>query len=84
MHEGKRYSHNLNPHTGLPLTGIKSVSVFSPSAELSDALATAVYVMGYKEGIRFVDGLPITHAIIIDDNNQFHFSKSIDYEEVPA
>ena len=39
-YRGKRYSHNLNPRTGRPLTGLKSVTIFSPSAELSDALAT--------------------------------------------
>lgn len=79
--EGRRYSHNINPHTGKPLSGLKSVSVFSPSAELSDALATAVYVMGREKGIDFINQLPKTHAIIIDDSNEVWFSKHINYEE---
>ena len=54
----------LNPKTGLPLSGIKSVSVISPSAELSDGLATAVYTLGEKAGISFVNSLPQTHAIV--------------------
>jgi thiamine biosynthesis lipoprotein len=81
INNGVRYSHNINPHTGLPLTGIKSVSIFSPSAELSDALATAVYVMGSKDGIGFVNHLPKTHAIIIDDKNDVFFSKYLHYEQ---
>ncbi len=81
INNGVRYSHNINPHTGLPLTGIKSVSVFSPGAELSDALATAVYVMGSKDGIEFVNQLPKTHAIIIDDKNDVFFSKNLQYEQ---
>jgi len=82
MHNNTRYSHNINPHTGLPVSGIKSVSIFSPSAELSDALATAVYVMGIKQGIQFVNQLPQTHCIIIDDRNQVYFSKKLRYEEI--
>lgn len=81
-YQGKRYSHNINPHTGLPLTGIKSVTVFSQSAELSDALATAVYVMGTKDGIEFINQLPHTHAIIIDDKQNAFFSKEMNYETV--
>lgn len=78
MADGKRYSHNIHPKTGLPLQGIKSVSVISPSAELSDALATAVYVMGPDAGIDFVNQLPDTHCIIISENNAHYFSKNLD------
>lgn len=76
-----KYSHNINPYTGLPISGIKSVSVFSPSAELSDALATAVYVMGKTKGIEFINQLPRTHCIIIDDKNKVYFSKKMNYEK---
>lgn len=82
IHNGVRYSHNIDPHSGFPISGIKSVSVFSPAAELSDALATAVYVKGVKEGIYFVNQLPKTHAIIIDENNKIYFSKDLQYERV--
>lgn len=75
-----RYSHNLDPRTGVPLTGLKSVTVFSPNAELSDALATAVYVMGAAAGIAFVNQLPQTHCIVMDDRNRIHFSKQMKYE----
>ncbi len=82
FYEGKRYSHNINPHTGLPLTGVKSVTVFSPSAELSDALATAVYVKGVAKGIEFVNQLPQTHCIVIDGADQFNFSSNLRYETI--
>ncbi|RQO30216.1 thiamine biosynthesis protein ApbE [Taibaiella sp. KBW10] len=80
--KGKRYGHNIDPHTGMPLSGIKSVSIFSPSAELSDALATAVYVKGIKKGLDFINQLPQTHGIIIDENNDIYGSKYIQYEMV--
>ncbi len=74
---GVRYSHNIDPKTGYPVKGIKSVSIISPSAELSDALATAVSVMGKKAGLRLIDQLPQTHCIIIDENNKIFGSKKI-------
>ncbi len=75
---GVRYSHNINPKTGLPVTGIKSVSVISPHAELSDALATAATVMGVRQGLHLINQLPRTHCIIIDDQNQVHYSNNIE------
>jgi thiamine biosynthesis lipoprotein len=84
IYRNNRYSHNLNPFTGLPLSGIQSVTVFSPGAELSDALATAVYVKGIMEGIKFINQLPQTHCIIIDDRHQVHFSKNLEYETIPC
>lgn len=81
-HNGQRYSHNINPKTGMPVKHLKSVSVFSPSAELSDALATTVCTMGIQKGLAFLDQLPHTHGILIDDTNKVHFSKQLRYEAV--
>lgn len=78
--QGERYSHTLDPITGLPVRGIKSVSVQGHSAELCDALATAVTVMGVDIGIHLIDQLPDTHCLIIDEKNQIHFSKSIKFD----
>ncbi|HSZ85113.1 MAG TPA: FAD:protein FMN transferase, partial [Puia sp.] len=66
IYDGVKYSHNIDPKTGLPLNGLKSVTIISRSAELSDALATAVYVMGKSTGMHFVNQLPDVHCIIID------------------
>ena len=45
---GRRYSHTINPKTGLPVTGIKSVTIIAPNAELADSLATPVTVIDRK------------------------------------
>lgn len=74
---GKKYSHTIDPKTGLPVTGIKSVSVLCPSAELADALATPVMVMGVKVGLDLINQLPQTACVIIDDYNQIHRSNNI-------
>jgi thiamine biosynthesis lipoprotein len=81
-YQGQRYSHNLNPKTGLPLQGLRSVSVFSPSGELSDALATAVYALGRQRGLALIDQLPQTHALLIDDHDRLHLSQHLDYESI--
>lgn len=73
-----RYAHIINPKTGYPTTGIKSVTIFSPKAELADALATAVFVMGVESGLYFIEQIPGVEGIIVDDNNQFHTSQSIE------
>ncbi len=77
IHQGKRYSHTLDPKTGRPVSGIKSVTIVSPSAELSDALATAVFTMGVDVGLHFITQLPQTHALIIDNHNKVFTSKHI-------
>lgn len=75
--QGVRYSHNIDPRSGRPVPYIKSVTVISPSAELSDALATAVTVMGPSVGLDFINQLPDVHCIIIDGKNKVFQSENI-------
>ncbi|MDO6604840.1 FAD:protein FMN transferase [Arenibacter palladensis] len=75
--DGRKYSHILDPRTGNPISGINSVSVFSKTAELSDALATAIFVLGVDSGMALINQLKGTEAIIVDDNNKMHKSSGI-------
>ncbi|RZJ92711.1 MAG: FAD:protein FMN transferase [Chryseobacterium sp.] len=74
---GKKYSHTIDPKTGLPITGIKSVTVIAPNAEFADAMATPIAVMGIKAGLFLIDQIPDLYCIIIDDNNKIYTSKNI-------
>jgi len=74
---GKRYTHIIDPRTGYPSSGIISATVFAPSAELADALATSIFVMGYDIGMNRINQLPNIECIIIDDNGNIHKSKGI-------
>lgn len=74
---GRRYSHTINPKTGLPVSGIKSVSIICPSAELADALATPVTVMGIKAGLHLINQMKNIACIVIDDNNKLFTSDNI-------
>ncbi|MDO6519813.1 FAD:protein FMN transferase [Zobellia uliginosa] len=74
---GVKYSHIIDPRTGYPSTGINSVSIFAKSAEICDALATAVYILGEKEGLALINQLGDTEAILVDDANKVHKSSGI-------
>jgi len=74
---GKKYSHTINPKTGLPVTGIKSVTTISPNAEIADAMATPITIMGIKAGIDLVNQIDQLECIIIDDFNKIYSSKNI-------
>jgi thiamine biosynthesis lipoprotein len=81
MHDGRRHAHTIDPKTGIPVTGIKSVTVSGPNAELCDALATSLTVMGVEAGLYLIDQLPDTHCLIIDDQNKLHSSENIIFEK---
>ena len=74
---GKRYSHTIDPRTGYPVSGLKSVTILAPSAELADALTTPVMVMGQAVGRHLIDQLPHVGCILIDDHDRLFTSKNI-------
>jgi FAD:protein FMN transferase len=80
---GRRYSHTIDPRTGLPVTGIKSVSIISPMAELSDALATPVMVMGLSAGLDMINQMKGVACIAIDDDNNMLTSNNISIRKQP-
>ncbi len=77
MIAGKKYSHTIDPRTGLPVTGIKSVSIICPNAELADAMTTPVMIMGIRSGLNMINQLKGMACIIIDDNNTLYTSQNI-------
>ena len=77
MIDGKKYSHTINPRTGLPVTGIKSVTIISTNAEIADAMATPVTIMGVYTGLDMINQMKDIEAIIIDDDDNLYTSKGI-------
>jgi FAD:protein FMN transferase len=77
--DGKKYSHTIDTRTGMPVSGIKSVSIICPHAELADALTTPVMVMGIDAGLHMVNQMKNISAIIIDENNEVYTSKNLKY-----
>lgn len=78
----KRYSHIIDPRTGYPSSGIISVTVLAPKAELADALASSVFVMGIEAGIDRINQLPNIECIIIDESGVVTKSNHLKIEKL--
>lgn len=61
---GRRYSHIVDPKTGLGLTERCSVTVIAPDGMTADALATAVSVLGPERGLTLIESQPCTAAFV--------------------
>ncbi len=77
---GKKFSHTINPRTGLPVTGIKSVTIISPNAEIADAMATPVTIMGIEAGLAMINQIKQIEAIIIDDQDHLYTSSNLHFK----
>lgn len=74
---GKRYSHIIDPRTGTPAEGLKSVSIVCPNPELGDALATTVSVLGEKEGLALINRLKGIECLIVNQNGDIRYSNNL-------
>lgn len=75
--KGKRYAHIVDPKTGYPTTGVTSVTIICPDAELADALATSVFVLGKNEGLALIDQLNGVECIVVEDDGSISESKNL-------
>lgn len=62
---GVRYSHILDPATGLGLTNRIQATVIAPNATTTDAMATTVCVLGARRGLGAAESLPRTAVLIL-------------------
>lgn len=74
---GVRYSHIINPATGYPATGLCSVTVFGPSAEMANAFSTSIMVMGKEKGFQLLRRYPGYTCIMVSDQGKFSASPSV-------
>lgn len=61
---GQRYSHIVDPHTGLGQTVPSAVTVYAPDCTTADSLATAVSVLGPTAGIALIEKHAGTSCLI--------------------
>lgn len=73
----KIYSHIIDPRTGYPATGTKNVTIVCPDAELADALAGAVFILGEKEGIAMIDQLNGIECLLVNEKDELRTSKKL-------
>ncbi len=75
--DGKKYHHILNPEDGYPAdNGIVSCTVVSNRGIISDALSTACFVLGIKEGRKLAESYGC-ETVFIDAKNNVYVSKGL-------
>jgi thiamine biosynthesis lipoprotein len=77
MHDGRRYHHIIDPRTGEPARGSRSVTIVADTATLADALSTGVFVMGPDKGMALIERLPKVDGVIVGDDNRVLVSSGI-------
>ncbi len=81
--DGVRYSHIVNPKTGLGLTERIAVTVIGPNAVTTDSAATAISVMGKKRGLAWIESRPDLECLVVekDAGGEEHFTESSGFGE---
>lgn len=75
---GVRYHHILDPKTGYPSRGLQSVTIINKSNTFADGLATAVFVMGKEKGMKIIESLNDTEAMIINSEGEIFYSSGFE------
>jgi len=70
-----RYSHIINPKTGIPSTGLTGVTVIGPNAETCNGFSTSIMVLGKEKGLALINQQKEYAALIITDNGSVIKSK---------
>jgi len=66
---GVRYSHIVDPATGLGLTERIQATIIGPDATTTDSLDTTLSVLGVRRGLALADSLPGVAAVIQTRHN---------------
>jgi thiamine biosynthesis lipoprotein len=75
--DGVRYHHILNPGTGTPASGLRSVTIIGPDATMTDGLSTTVFVLGRERGLSLIEETPGYAAVLVDDRHNVVFSSQL-------
>lgn len=74
MKDGKRYSHLINPLTGLPADQCEAVTIIAKETLLADALSTGVFILGPIKGLELIEKLENVEGIIVDKTGKVYES----------
>jgi thiamine biosynthesis lipoprotein len=77
MKDGRRYHHILDPDTGEPARGSRSVTIVANRAVSADALSTGVFILGPAAGMALIERLPDVEGVIVSDKNEVLVSSGL-------
>lgn len=75
--DGVRYHHLLDPSTGQPARGCRSVTIVADDPRLADGLSTGVFILGPRDGMALVERLPNVEAVIVTASNEVMVSSGL-------
>jgi thiamine biosynthesis lipoprotein len=74
IHEGETYHHVIDPRTGFPARGTRSVTVAHTDATTADAAATALFVAGPQGWHQVAMRMGIRYVLLVDDEGTVHMN----------
>jgi thiamine biosynthesis lipoprotein len=80
-HEGKRYSHIINPHTGYGVTSQRNVTVVAPNATTADWLATACSILPVEKAKKLAGKLHAAVLVAEMKNNVISSTSTRNFEK---
>lgn len=75
--EGRHYHHIIDPRTGYPATGTRSVTVLTKDAGLADAASTALFIAGPEQWQEIANKMGIKHVMLIAADNRIYLSQAM-------
>jgi thiamine biosynthesis lipoprotein len=75
--DGRRYHHIIDPATGEPSIGCRSVTIVAKSATIADGLSTGVFIMGPEAGMALIEKLPDVEGVIVSSKNDVRVSSGL-------
>ena len=75
--DGRRYHHILDPTTGEPARGTRSVTIVSNLAVVADGLSTGVFILGPEAGMALIERLPDVEGVVVSETNEVMISSGL-------
>jgi len=75
--DGKRYHHIIDPATGYPASGVRSVTIMAKDGITAEGLSKIVFIWGAERGMKLIESLPDVDAVVVDAQNHVTVSKGL-------
>ncbi|MCU7836435.1 MAG: FAD:protein FMN transferase [gamma proteobacterium symbiont of Taylorina sp.] len=75
--QGQHYHHIIDPRSGFPSVGTRSVTVLAKDAGLADAASTALFIAGVEQWQAVAAKMGIDHVMLITTDNQIYLSSAM-------
>lgn len=77
MKDGRRYHHIIDPDSGEPAQGSRSVTIVTARAVVADGLSTGVFILGPDKGMALIERLQGVEGVIVTTSNNLLVSSGL-------